>query len=171
MQLDKRFKVLPYCCFGTDKMVITNHIGKKGYFANQICYFQDINLCKYGTLGTVMGDQQESFYMNETDETFSFFMPECFVKPKEKKYRPYTFMEFTDKFTVGRPIKYRRKGKVGWECYLILNGYRHEQHNDQTITFIYIGSYPYTLNQLFKDYEWQEHYTEDFKPFGVEVEE
>lgn len=39
MKLDERFKVLPFCCFGTDRKAITNHIGKKGYFANQICYF------------------------------------------------------------------------------------------------------------------------------------
>lgn len=118
-----------------------------------------------------MGDQQESFYMNETDETFSFFIPECFVKPKEKKYRPYTLMEFNDIFTVGRPIKYRRKGDAGWERYLILNGYSHVQRDDKTIPYIYIGSTSHTLDELFNAYEWQEHYTEDFKPFGVEVKE
>ena len=171
MKLDERFKVLPFCCFGTDKKAITNHIGKKGYFANRISYFKDIKFCKYGTLGTVLGDQQESFYMNETDETFSFFMPECFVKPKEKQFRPYTLMEFNDKFTVGQPIKFRRKGEEGHEKYLILNGYSHRQINGETITYIYIGSNPYTFDELFENYEWQEHYTEDFKPFGVEIEE
>lgn len=39
-----------------------------------------------------------------------------------------------------------------------------------TITYIYIGSQGYTLDALFNDYEWQEHYAEDFKPFGVEEE-
>ena len=171
MQLDKRFKVLPFCCFGTDKRVITNHIGKKGYFANTISYFSDIKFCKYGTLGSVLDDRQESFYMSETGETFSFFIPECFVKPKEKNYRPYTFIEFTDKFTVGQPIKFRRKGMIGHERYLILNGYEHERDCDQTITYVYIGPIPYTFNELFNNYEWQEHYTEDFKPFGVGVGE
>ena len=52
--------------------------------------------------------------------------------------------------------------------YLILNGYRHEQRNNKTITYIYIGSNRYTLDELFNAYEWQEHYTEDFQPFGVE---
>ena len=87
MELDKRFKVLPFCCFGTDKRVITNHIGKKGYFANEISSFCDINICKYGTLGSVLGDQQESFYMSETEESFSFFIPECFVKQKVNKFK------------------------------------------------------------------------------------
>lgn len=169
MQLDKRFKAFPFCCFTAENC--SEYINQKGYFANNISSFRDINSCTYGTLEKNFCDRANSFQIKENKTEYSFFIPEYFVKPKEKQYRPYTFMEFTDKFTVGRPIKYRRKGKVGWECYLILNGYRHEQHNDQTITFIYIGSYPYTLNQLFKDYEWQEHYTEDFKPFGVEVEE
>ena len=64
-------------------------------------------------------------------------------------------MEFTDKFTVGQPIKFRQKGAVGWERYLILNGYQHEQHEGRTVTYIYIGSQGYTLDALFNDYEWQ----------------
>ena len=52
-----------------------------------------------------------------------------------------------------------------------MNGYQHEQHEGRTVTYIYRGSQGYTLDALFNDYEWQEHYTEDFKPFGVEVEE
>lgn len=168
MKLDERFKVLPFCCFGTDKKAITNHIGKKGYFANRISSFKDINSCKYGTLGVVLGNQQDSFCMYETGATFDFFIPECFVKPKEKQYRPYTIMEFCNKFTIGQPIKYRKKGAVGNERYLILNGYSHNQLLGETTTDIYIGRGAYTLDELFKKYEWQEHYTEDFKPFGVE---
>ena len=112
MELDKRFKVLPFCCFGTDKRVITNHIDKKGYFANEISSFCDINICKYGTLGSVLGDQQESFYMSETEESFSFFIPECFVKPKEKQYRPYTLNEFLDKYTVCANIRIRQRDRT-----------------------------------------------------------
>ena len=110
------------------------------------------------------------FKMKEDNIYYSCFVPECSLKPKEKQYRPYTFMEFTDKFTVGQPIKFRQKGAEGYERYLILNGYQHEQHDGRAVTYIYIGSQGYTLDALFNDYEWQEHYTEDFKPFGVEEE-
>lgn len=170
MELDKRIKALSdiLTCFDIEKA--KQFIGQNGYFANTISYFSDIKFCKYGTLKSVLGDRQESFYMSETDEGFSFFIPECFVEPKEKQYRPYTLMEFCDKFTVGQPIKFRQKGAEGYERYLILNGYQHEQHEGRTVTYIYIGSYGYTLDALFNDYEWQEHYTEDFKPFGVEEE-
>ena len=107
------------------------------------------------------------------DGQYQFFIPESCLKPKEKekKYRPYTFMEFCEKFPVGCPIKFRQKGKEGYERYLILNGYRHEQHKGKTNTFVCIGPGGFSLEELFNEYEWQEHYTEDFEPFGVEVEE
>ena len=171
MELDKRIKSLPDVLTGFDIEKAKGFLGEKGYFAGDLYCFTDlVRSCPYGTLANILDDMDDTFQMKEDSIYYPYFIPEFSLKPKEKRYRPYTFMEFTDKFTVGRPIKFRRKGKVGWECYLILNGYRHEQHNDQTITFIYIGSYPYTLGQLFKDYEWQEHYTEDFKPFGIEEE-
>ena len=171
MQLDKRFKVLPFCCFGTDKKVITNHIGKKGYFANTISYFSDIKFCKYGTLGSVLDDRQESFYMSETGETFSFFIPECFVKPKEKKYRPYTLQEFLQKIPIGKPIIFRQKGTTKYEKCLIINGYSCEDWSGLPTPYICIGNIMYSLDALFIDYEYKNDYTEDFKPFGVEVEE
>ena len=99
-----------------------------------------------------------------TCDWFAFYIPESSLKQKQKQFRPYTFMEFCEKFSIGLPIKFRKKGAVGCERYLILNGYEHE-HDEQ---YIYIGHIPYTLNELFRDYEWQEHYTEDFEPFGVE---
>lgn len=166
MKLDERFELLPFCCFGAEKCV--KYIGQKGYFTNNIDFFKNIDFCIYGTLEEVHAEQADSFQMYNR-KFFRYFIPEYFVvKPEEKKYRPYTFQEFCDKFTVGRPIKYRRKGNVGCERYLILNGYEHEQREGQTFTYIYIGPIPYTFDELFRAYEWQEHYTKDFEPFGVE---
>ena len=99
---------------------------------------------------------------------YAYCLPVELVTPKEKEFRPYTLKEFFDKFTVGQPIRFRRKGVLGCERYLILNGYIHERYNDQTITYINIGSGGYTLQELFEEYEWQESDTEEFKPFGVE---
>ena len=143
MKLDKRIKSKSdiLSCFDIENAKEFVFVDQKGYFANEISSFCDINICKYGTLGSVLGDQQESFYMSETEESFSFFIPDSELlprKPKEKQYRPYTLMEFEDKFHIGLPIKFRKKGEVGNERYLILNGYSNE------------------------------HYTEDFEPFGVE---
>lgn len=170
MKLDPRIKSLPdiLTCFDIEKA--KQYIGEKGCFAGDLCCFKDVQLCAYGTLADVFDDTDDTFKKREGEFVYPFFIPERFLKPKEKQYRPYTLMEFNDKFTVGRPIKFREKGREGCERYLILNGYMHEQREGQTFTYIYIGSYPYTLDELFHAYEWQVHYTEDFEPFGVEVE-
>lgn len=171
MELDKRIKSLSdvLTCFDVERA--KEFLGEKGYFAGDLYCFTDLQSCYYGTLTDACDDQAGPFHMREDNAYHQHFIPECLLKIKGKQYRPYTFMEFTDKFTVGQPIKFRQKGAEGYERYLILNGYQHEQHEGRTVTYIYIGSYGYTLDALFNDYEWQEHYTEDFKPFGVEVKE
>lgn len=171
MELDKRIRALSdiLTCFDVERA--KEFLGEKGYFADDLYCFTDLQSCTYGTLTDACDDQAGPFHMREDNAYHQHFIPECLLKSKEKQYRPYTFMEFCDKFTVGRPIKFRQKGAEGYERYLILNGYQHEQHEGRTVTYIYIGSYGYTLDALFNDYEWQEHYTEDFKPFGVEVKE
>ena len=163
MKLDERFKVLPFCCFGTDKKAITNHIGKKGYFANLISSFRDIRFCQYGTLGCVLGDQQESFCMNETGAIFSFFIPEYFVKPKEKKYRPYTIEEFCNEgFEV---VVFRHKNDESLEYHVRYNGYIKYDNGD--VYLIIFGRKTYPLNELFENYEYLDDDGE-WKPFGVE---
>lgn len=164
MELDKRFKVLPFCCFGTDKRVITNHIGKKGYFANTISYFSDIKFCKYGTLKSVLGDRQKSFCMSEIDETFSFFIPECFVKPKEKQYRPFTLNEFLHIYELGDIVTFRCKYN-DHKYAGVVTGYE----ADKETAIIHIGCYSYPLAVLFADYERLNE--NGYLPFGVEVEE
>lgn len=168
MELDKRFKVLPYCCFDTDNKVITNHIGKKGYFANTISYFSDIKFCKYGTLKSVLGDRQESFYMSETDETFSFFIPECFVKPKEKQYRPFTLNEFLHIYELGDIVTFRCKYNEH-KFAGIVTGYETDKEGDKAI--IHIGCYSYLLSVLFTDYERINSEEGEWVPFGIEIEE
>lgn len=168
MELDKRINKIAiiYNCF--DCKDARSSIGEKGYFSHYYHCFSDLSECRFGVLQDVIDGEHP--YDNGKNQ-YDFFLPERYIINSEKQFRPYTFMEFTDIFTVGRPIKYRRKGLIGYEMYLILNGYGHEQCNNKTITHIYIGSNPYTIDELFDNYEWQEHYTEDFKPFGVEVKE
>lgn len=170
MKLDKRIENerLIYTPFATTKP----KLHEKGYFTDNIQSFNNLKNCRYGEL--INHDNSQYSYcceFNGGDAWFAFYIPESSLKREEKQFRPYTLMEFNDKFTVGQPIKFRQKGKVGCERYFLLNGYQHEQYNGQTITYIYIGQSGYTLQELFEEYEWQEHYTEDFEPFGVEVEE
>ena len=167
MKLDKRIIDRKYIfdCFNADEA--KEFIGEDCFMTNDIELFKNLDSINVYKLDKI----EDGFYNEEEDEYFDFCLPVRWSKPKEKKFRPYTFMEFTDIFIVGQPIKFRQKGAVGWERYLILNGYQHEQHEDRTVTYIYIGSQGYTLDALFNDYERQEHYTEDFEPFGVEVKE
>ena len=166
MKLDSRIKSLSdiLTCFDIEKA--KEFIGQKGYFAGDLCNFNDIKLyCPYGILERVIEDTDDAF--QDRGILYPFFVPECYLMPAGKKYRPYTLMEFNDKFTVGRPIKYRSKDEAGREHYLMLLGFWLASDKDQTIPYISIGNFKYTLQELFEEYEWQEHYTEDFKPFGV----
>ena len=160
MELDKRFKVLPFCCFNAERCEkYINNL--KGYFANEISSFCDINICKYGTLGSVLGDQQESFYMSETEESFSFFIPEYFVKPKEKKYKPYTIEEFCNEgFEI---VVFRSKIDESPEYHVRYNGYIKYDN----VYNIILGTISYTLSDLFENYEYLDDDGE-WKPFGVE---
>ena len=62
MKLDKRIKSKSdiLSCFDIENAKEFVFVDQKGYFANEISSFCDINICKYGTLGSVLGDQQES---------------------------------------------------------------------------------------------------------------
>ena len=163
MKLDKRIKSIDSIRgFNTNNY---DCLGKFGYFTNFVKNFGDLDLVRKGICEFKDGSR---FPFYEGDQSFQYFIPEFSLKPKEKQYRPYTLNEFKDKFTVGQPIKFRKKGEVGNERYLILNGYSHNEILGETTTDIYIGRGAYTLDELFTKYEWQEHYTEDFEPFGVE---
>lgn len=180
MKLDKRIENerLIYTPFTTNKP----KLHEKGYFTDDIHAFNNLKECdcRYGELVEHDGSDYAYPYCCESDDGcgdgsttcdwYAFYIPESSLKQKEKQkqYRPYTLIEFNEKFTVGRPIKFRKKGEVGNERYLILNGYSNHKLFDEITTDIYIGRGAYTLDELFKKYEWQEHYTEDFEPFGVE---
>lgn len=160
-KLDPRIKDRKYIfdCFNADEA--KKYIGKKCYMTDRFERFEDVESTVEGTLRKI---DEDGFFVDGGD-SWVFCLPMELVAPKEKKYRPYTFMEFCEKFPIGLPIKFREKGDVGNELYLILNGYTLHKEN---IPFIYIGPLTYDLDELFNKYEWQSHYTEDFEPFGVE---
>lgn len=164
MKLDDRIKSLSdiLTCFDVEKA--KDFIGQKGYFAGDLYCFSDVEqLCPYAALVNVF-DQEDAFYRG--DITFPFFIPECFLKPK--KYRAFTLSEFTEKFPVGQPIKFRSKGDVVRELYLILLGYRLALSKDQTVPYISIGHFTYLLDELFDHYEWWDPATGGWALFGVE---
>lgn len=166
MELDKRFKVLPFCCFNAKKCGI--YIGHKGYFSNDIGDFKYIDLCKYGTLEKIYSDQPDPFHAKEATIDFKHFIPECFVKPKEKNYRPFTLNEFLHIYELGDIVTFRCK--YNDHRYAgIVTGYETDKEGDKAI--IHIGCYSYLLSILFTDYERINSEEGEWVPFGIEVEE
>lgn len=144
-------------------------IGTTVYASNSIEDFQDLDRCKKGIVDHINSPHGFAVTLENADTLyfFDFVVPAFSVKVEENVFRPYTLEEFTDIFTVGQPIKFRKKGEVGNERYLILNGYSNCKLFGETTTDIYIGRGAYTLDELFNKYEWQASDTEDFQPFGV----
>lgn len=170
MQLDERFTVLPFCCFNAKKCVI--YIGHKGYFTNNIDFFKNIDFCIYGTLEEVYAEQADPFQMDNR-KFFRYFIPECFVKPKEKKYRPYTLNEFLDKYGVCANIRIRQRDRtcqyfgklIGYQFPTDPNTGEQKRDNDAIVC---IGGYNFKLIELFKDYEQYDNVKDIWVPFGVE---
>lgn len=170
LELDKRIESLSDIFNFSDVENARKFIEQKGYFTNNIYFFKNIQSFKYGTLINVFNDSvsYKTFRRKEDGAYYEFFIPESFLKPKEK-YRPFTLEEFSKKITVGQPIKFRKKGEKKDEWFSVMTGYWNHQIEDEVITYILIGPVQYTLEELFNDYEWQASDTEEFKPFGVTV--
>lgn len=164
MKLDPKIKEdkRPLFCFQTEDA--KKFIEEKGYFSSDISLFDDLSRCRYGKLDFIDIDSKP-YRCYENQRYYDFFLPEIYVSEnKENKFRPYMIAEFQNVFTIGHPVRYRIKNKPATEKLLIFNGY--ERDNEDV--FIYFGKYSYTLIELFNFYEWQEYYTDDYKPFGME---
>ena len=163
IKLDPRIKDRKYIfdCFNADEA--KKYIGKKCYMSDSIARFEDVEI----TAPCILKEIEDGRFVDDCLR-FTYCLPAEFVAPKEKRCRPYTFPEFCGKFTVGRPINFRKKDNVGNEQYLILNGYKTVNDLDRTVHYICIGSTSYILNELFNEYEWQELSTHEWKLFGVE---
>ena len=173
MALDKRIidRKYIYDCFNAD--MTKEFIGEDCYMTNDIELFQNLDRINVYKLDRI----EDGFYNAGEDEYFDFCLPVRWVKPKEKekekekKYRPYTLQEFLQKIPIGKPIIFRQKGTTKYEKCLIINGYSCEDWSGLPTPYICIGNIMYSLDALFIDYEYKNDYTEDFKPFGVEVKE
>lgn len=165
MNLDSRIKDILYIadCFTTDNY--QKYVGTECYMTDFIDRFRDLSMCKKAVL-TRIADGLDTPYVSDGDY-FRFCLASVFVEQKQTELRPFTLEEFNERFPVGQPIKFRGKGKVKDELYLILLGFRISQCNSKTIPYIYIGYIPFTLNELFDEYEWLETDTGVWMPFGV----
>lgn len=167
MKLDKRITDKAYIldCFSVEQAKA--YLNEQGYFSDFIENFSDLNSCTYSELSEISNSilpykKEIGFIAN-----YRFFLPEKFVREEEKKkYRPYTLDEFLKIFNQGDIIRFRYK-KDKSKIFSLFLGYIIENGN----VFIEIGHGTYNLEDLFDYYEWQNSNTEEYIPFGMEVEE
>ena len=172
MKLDPRIKSLSdvLTCFDIEKA--KEAIGQIGYFTDDLYRFADLRYCDYGTLTDVRdGHPGGVFHRRDADFHNWFFLPESSLKPKEKQYRPFTPEEFCTMFCVGQPVKFRKKGDPESQQDLIMQGIWFRLRDGKTVIYARMGSYLYSFDELFDNFEWRGLYQKDFVPFGVEVEE
>ena len=161
MELDKRIiEGKTYLdCFDTE--IAKKFIGKECYLSDGVASFANIdNLRKATLIEVVDGDVYPYKLENARWHYGSFFILPCeWVKPKEKKYRPYTLDEFVNKYSLGDEIIMRSKDNPTVKHVLFVE---YEEGKDD----VRLGQCWYTFMILFNNYEI---YTgKGWKPFGVE---
>lgn len=166
MDLDKRIKNnhRPLCVI--DIKWAMGFIGKNGYFADAINCFENLSECQSGLLISVKDKKLHPF---ECDNQwhYTFFIPEEWIEPEEKKYRPYSLAEWINQHEIGEVIHYRSKsGEI--ELRQMYAGTRHSQGIKNIIVKITLGNESHTLDYLFENYEIE--IDGKWLPFGV-VEE
>ena len=164
MELDKRIKEgkKPLNC--VDIEIAKEFIGKKGYFANWISAFKDLETTEYqlvyATLKEVDGKREIAF-TDDFDGEARYFLPDEWVEEEKKTYRPYTVMEFIKYYPIGSHLHFRPKNDT-MEMHRLIDGYN-DCKNGAGSLFICGAMYSmlelYDNYEIFKDGEWQ--------PFGV----
>ena len=163
MDLDKRIKNnhRPLCVI--DIKWAMGFIGKNGFFADAINCFENLSECQSGLLISVKDKKLHPFEC-DNQWTYTFFIPEEWIEPEEKKYRPYTLAEWINQHEIGDVIHYRSKsGEI--ELRQMYAGTRHSQGIKNIIVKITLGNESHTLDYLFENYEIEVN--GEWQPFGV----
>lgn len=165
MELDKRIKDI--YTIQTILQHDVDCIGSKGYFFNEFVQTKDLSKCRYGELIdiTTHDDRNDLCFKAEYQEGlvgfYRFFIPEKLLKPIEKKYRPYTVMEFIKEYPLGSHVHFRPKEKI-IEMHRLIDGYNDCLNGAGTLFMcgaMYSMRELYDNYDIFRDGEW--------KPFGV----
>lgn len=169
MELDKRILPgkRPLTCYDIEEA--KKHICRECYFTSKFENFENLSNVPRAFLQNV-DDSSTPFQCYGEDGIICY---DCFILPcewvkEEKKLRPFTIEEFQSKFKIGMPIRFRAKKNNSVIPYLLIfNGYIPSLTKEIEI-WILMGDIRFSLKELCEHYEWQEHYKEDYEPFGVE---
>lgn len=175
-KLDKRIKKVTdiKTPFSEDFEELSNYIGFNAYGADDVNCFNDIETCFFGVLKIITTLNFPFSIDNGKPEEgampFRYMILEKDLEPKnktEKKYRPFTLEEFQQFFTIGQPIKFRRKAYRKLINNVMFIGYR----EDNMGLIVLLGNAAYSLKELFEQYEYFFENGETWVSFGVKVEE
>lgn len=163
MELDSRIKEgkKPLTCF--DLKEAKQFLGEKGYFSDFFSKYAHISNMKEDVLQSLDEHHDEAFL--STCNKWEFFLPSEWVKEPEKKYRPYTVMEFIKEYPLGSHLHFRPKDKL-IEMHRLIDGYNDCLNGAGTLFMcgaMYSMSELYDNYDIFKDGEWV--------PFGIEFKE
>lgn len=183
MKLDSRIieGKRPLSCFDTEQA--KEFLGKECYFSDHLCTFNELLDAYSYVTADVLVSKEKHLYIGELltvsdsdgscyeagingeAEWFQFCLPCEWVKESEKKYRPYTVMEFIKEYPLGSHLHFRPKSKT-MEMHRLIDGYNDCLNGSGTLFLcgvLFSMSELYDDYEIFKDGKW--------KPFGIEVEE
>lgn len=180
-KLDKRIQKVTdiKTPFSEDFEELSNYIGFNAYGADDANCFHDLDVCFFGALKRVNNESYDSLNFSFTIDNgkpeegampFRYMILEKDLESKEKKekkYRPFTLEEFQQFFTIGQPIKFRRKAYRKLTHNVMFIGYR----EDDMGLIVLLGNAAYSLKELFEEYEYFFENGKTWVLFGVEVEE
>lgn len=157
-KLDPRIKDRKYIfdCFNSDKA--KDYIGKECYMTDEFDRFSNLDDVGLGTLYGI-----DDYFKSSPDDWFTFCLPVDFIKPKERKYRPYTLEEFLKEFPMRTTITMRKKGDRDCVITCTCTGYR----TRIICTDVCLGAEWISLETLADEYEYQYMFSEIWKPFGI----
>lgn len=139
-------------------------IGKPGYFADYLDYFDDLDDRGPKVL-TEINDESGCFFSDEASISgYSYFIPEELLLQKSKilKYRPYKMEEFLREYSIGENIfKIRDKREPEYVYQHLFIG--------SSKSLVNLGGWSLSLEQLFDKFEIGEGCGPDetWHPFGV----
>lgn len=166
IELDKRIKN-QHCIFTIfDKECAKPYIGKQGYFTNSYSSFSNLKNCAKGELTAIADDSISDSYCSGK-YFYDFFIPEDYLKPEKKEFRPYKSpVELP--FTVGDIIFLRNKSDQCIDkCICTSIALSSNSNNIELISFGRIGYDPKNLFD-FKEWKFAKDIYGEYKPCGVE---
>lgn len=164
-ELDKRIK--DFSDIQSYKQYDDKYVGEYGYFSDSIVGFSDLDSCTRSVLASIDKMGCTDMIFDDNDNYYRFFLPESLLK--EVKYRPLTKDEFMRMFNNGVFGQWITMKSVVTEkeYYMQVTGCF---TSELDIAYVCLGSLHFSLENLFKDFQWKDS-DGNWRTFGVEVKE